>query len=254
MLKLILFLMCAFELTTDTVRLRFPILKNEVQDYYLRQAEAGYTLELPRMVGRELIQGQVGYLFDDLGGVGRNASSCKLVTFQIIDEQTAIAKLKMQTIVSYYTGSELGTQARTEIGENETLVLLHGLDTKDLADGQTVKYDGCLIVDGTYQYTTVNGSTKTLPVLKKTEIPQPPKHAAMLGVGVREWRDKSGKHSVEAAYVGYERGKVAMVRKIDGKQIEVELSKLDDDSQEFVRGEIKKKLEAEKEAKQKKVK
>lgn len=250
MLKLLLMLSLACQLTADAVRSCYPVTKNDLTAFYRMQAQEGLPMQRPVLAGKELTQGQVGYLAEGfVGDLKRPVPNAVLKVVQVVDANKMLVRLENMHHVVRLDPITLNPTAKIE--KTDTIALLDGYDSEGVTDGKTLEISDCLIVDGTYQYTAVSGAAKTIPVLKKTELPPMPAHPAMLGVGVREWKDATGKFSVQAAYDGYERGKVFIVRESDGKRIEVEMSNLDKDSQKFVRDELKRKADEEKEAKRK---
>lgn len=62
--------------------------------------------------------------------------------------------------------------------------------------------------------------------------------ACVLSAEPRQWKDRSGKFTVEAEYAGYADGKVTL-KKTDGTNMTLELSQLSPKDQEFVRAELK---------------
>jgi hypothetical protein len=68
---------------------------------------------------------------------------------------------------------------------------------------------------------------------------------AALHAEVRTWTDNTGKHKVRAEYVSYAEGKVTL-RRSNGKQVEVPLTRLSREDQQYVREQVRKELEEKK--------
>lgn len=250
MIAALLAAMLSLPLSAEAVSRGFPVQKDEVTDFYRARAEAGQRLEWPRFATYgTLVQGQVGMLVENLGVDGALPSS-SIQIVQVIDESHAIAELVCHYNETTYrvVPSGLGSEAAIPTSEprtNRVTILLSGFDLSGIADGEAYQPVGPLVVDGTHQYTTVAGSSNTIPVVKPTEIPAYPSHPAELGVGVRTWTDSTGKFSVDAAYDGYVSGKVRLIKQT-GERIDVPISRLGHDEQAFVREKIREAREAEK--------
>jgi hypothetical protein len=237
-------------LTDEQVLRGYPIHDGQLIEYWTRLAEAGHPLDYPRLAYSQnegLRQGQVGVFVEDMGSAAKgNTISAMPRVLQVIDSQKCLVNIRhsyLQTIVS-------GAVPTQDVKQFDTLTLVDGVETAGLADGVSPRWqDKFFIVDGNYSYTTTSGAVKTIPVLKLTQLPKLPSHAAELGVGVVQWTDITGGFSVHAAYDKYEKGNVHLVKQ-DGTTIEVPLARLSVDSQKIVREKIR--IEAEKRKEQQK--
>jgi hypothetical protein len=120
---------------------------------------------------------------------------------------------------------------------------IYGVDASGSTMGTRLYIDAPLIVDGNEQYTTVLGASRSIPKLVPLNE-KLPKHPAVVGIGIRTWKDVSGKYSIEATFDRYEKGTVYLVKR-DGSEVDVKISILDSESQEFARKIIRSRSESE---------
>jgi hypothetical protein len=241
-------------LSEEAVRKQTPILRNQLETFWIDSHALGLDFEYPRMAAfhDELPQGQVG-VFKDYYSVHGNEMTCSLEVFQVISPTSFLAHIVNGFVTTSYN-SRSGVETNREHKQFKTLVLVEGLPTEDLTDGQEVKTADAFIVEGTYQYETVAGTGKKIPVIKRVALPPIPKSKAMIGIGVRDWKDATGKFSVSAAFESVADG-VVKLGKTDGTTIDVPLVRLDEESKKLVREimrEMKDKERAEAQAEAKK--
>ncbi len=129
-------------------------------------------------------------------------------------------------------------------GAKSTMFWLSKYPTKKLADGDDVILQGYVEVTGSKSYETVAGSTKTIWVLefvhadreaeldREMEEKQEAKER-------RTWSDISGKHKIEAKFLGM-KSNLVMLKTKDGTTKEIQLSKLSRTDQTWIRDELKK--------------
>jgi hypothetical protein len=147
------------------------------------------------------------------------------------------------------------------IGENDLLLAMKnpdvppiwftGYSTKGMADGDKVRLVGLVEINGTKPYNTVSGAMKTVRVVrlvgreKLTKIEEDAKEQAQLSrkaaeeLLFRTWTSVSGKFSVEAKFVKFEKGRVHLEKR-DGTLIDVSPSELSAADRDYYRDLMKK--------------
>lgn len=185
MFAALLCLLLANPLSEQAVANGFPVLKDQLSEFYTERAKAGRELEKPQLATfGELQQGQTGTLHRRLGGEPGIPSS-KIVIKQVIDSEHAIAELVMEygviVPITVSTAFRHWVRNGTEGKEHRVSVMLTGWDLTNVSDGQAYHTLGTLLVEGTHPYVTAAGGTETIPVVHPVEIPEPP------GAGHRAW-------------------------------------------------------------------
>jgi hypothetical protein len=182
--------------------------------------------------------------------VGRDHNYLKIV--QVIDGNSMLVSLRSD----FDRLTQVGGQITQETDTHEELVLIKG-NTSGMTDGKWGFWlDEKLLVDGTYQYTTAGGTTKTVAVLKHLTAEELAAHEAKLKAEAeayltREWKDDTGKHSFVGKFLAHRNGRVQLERKETGKVIEVPMLRLSDEDQKWVRNELKSRSQKAKEQKEK---
>jgi hypothetical protein len=118
------------------------------------------------------------------------------------------------------------------------LILFSGIDLESVTDDSAVKFSGILFRVGEYTYATAGGTTRTVPhykVVSDDEIAQLNELASELPETAfsRTWSDKSGEFNTKATLISLDGNKVNL-KKSDGKEVEIQLSRLSKKDQEFV--------------------
>lgn len=177
MFAALLCVLLANPLSEEAVANGFPILKNQVSEFYVERAKSGGELEKPRLATfGELQQGQTGTL-RKLHGEEPGIPVSKIVIKQVIDRERAIAELVMEYgVIVPMTVRPAGESVSYGIKwkEHRVRVMLTGWDLTNVSDGQDYHTLGTLLVNGTHRYVTVAGGTETIPVVHPVEIPEPP--------------------------------------------------------------------------------
>lgn len=163
--------------------------------------------------------------------------------FQIIDKENMLVELSWQVQVTKYMNSaRAATEDNVYDGSERrtSIVWVRGIDTSDLTTGkglafQGVAPQGVFAVREARTYETYSGS-KTVPVLEEVDI-APWSHLFTMTGELRTWRDKSGKHSTEAALSDYKSGFVHL-EQADRKPLKLKLSELSEDDQSYVREQM----------------
>lgn len=144
-------------------------------------------------------------------------------------------------------------------------IWLTGYSTSGLADGEKVRLVGLVEVNGTRAYETVAGARKTVRVVQfvkgeklaafeaaaKAEAEAERTAAEVAAKATaeaeriaaedklfRKWRSSSGKFSVEAKFVKFEKGRVYLEKR-DGTSINVSPSDLSKADVDYYRGELR---------------
>ena len=107
------------------------------------------------------------------------------------------------------------------------------MPTDDLIDGQPLDLSRQLFeYIGTKRYTNARRTSTTVPCL---EFRRAATMADLLGMEIREWKDDSGKFSIRAQFVKYERGEVSLQDSRTSKLDSVPLKRLSREDQSYVR-------------------
>lgn len=235
-------------LDPEIVRKGYPIAEDKLTDYWKALAENGWQFDYPRLhwTTEGFTENQVGVFTDSVGHVQRGSSaSCSPKIVQVINPTEALVEIRS---ISYYdTAKRVGGSyvPTTEQTQGSKLVIVKGVDTTSLSDGSSPDWSKLTFkAIGTETYENALGSTNTVTVLQKFDLPKLPSHPAELGIGVREWTDKSGKFKKSAAFEKLESGKVTLVGQ-DGKTAEVPLDRLSFDDQRWLQEEMKRRREIE---------
>jgi hypothetical protein len=163
--------------------------------------------------------------------------------FQVIDDENMLVELAwLAPVTKYLNSSEAATEENVYEGvERRTLLVwVRGVETSGLTDRkglafQGVQPAGIFAVRETETYPTHAGS-RTVPVLEEIDMSPWARLFTMRGE-MREWKDKSGKHSVQAAFVDYKGGKVELIGD-NGKRSKLNLSDLSKPDQSYVREQM----------------
>lgn len=150
-------------------------------------------------------------------------------------------------------------KVRQVVGKNEMIV---GMDNPDIppiwlsdyatdgfVDGQTIRFVGPVAVDGTKEYKTVLGASKTVRVVKMLTAAQQKaiedeKVRAKNMRMMRTWTSASGKFTVEARFVNYGKG-VVVLAKEDDTEIEVKATELSGADRKYYRNLLRERKNAE---------
>jgi hypothetical protein len=144
------------------------------------------------------------------------------------------------------------------VGGNSEPMLLRGLDTSKVTDGVEFILQHPVIIHGTYSYTAVSGTEKTVlvldhnieklkEILKKQDAAVEAKRQvtverakaekerkeAIEAAKWRTWTDATGEHKTDAKFGGLLSGKVTLIRR-DGSKVQVPLEKLSDEDREWI--------------------
>ena len=161
------------------------------------------------------------------------------VVRQVIDKDNMLVDLSW-VVPGHKVYGTTGEQTvvRT-VEEKNKLVWVQGMDTRKFANGDDVweNADPNVVFKaaGTETYRTGAGSN-TVPVLAVLDM-KPYEHLFNRAGRMRVWKDSTGKHSFEAIFVKYEKGKVRLLD-ADRMSKDVELKRLSDADQEFVQSQI----------------
>ena len=129
----------------------------------------------------------------------------------------------------------------------ERVVWLSGASTKGVRDGGKIVLNGLFAVTGTRTFRTADGSTNTVPVIApfdaKLHLDEFTRKSEL-----RKWTSKGGTHKLEAIFVRAD-AKHVTIMQLDGKTKIVELAKLSDSDQKYVREQLRGKGKFEKRSK-----
>jgi hypothetical protein len=163
-----------------------------------------------------------------LGSVGSFDEEVMRV-LQVIDDMNVLVKRSYTTPYS--------NQSLIKI------VLVSGMPTSHLEDDGPITLNGLFAITKNTTYETTNG-TSTVFVLERID-PAPFADKFTRRSEVRTWTSKTGKYSTDAIFVRAERGDVVLM-KPNGKSTTVKLSKLSDADRNFVKDQIRKDAELQK--------
>lgn len=156
---------------------------------------------------------------------------------QVIDENNLLVSVDWSNGEMIAISNLLGGTKR-EVEKFSLTFWVTGIPTQDLIDGSQFNSDEVFLV-GTKTYSTPNGSTNTVPLLEPFDV-KPFSHLFTNLSDLRAWKSASGKHSLEAYFVKYEKGLVYLITP-KKKTISLKLLELSDADQEYVRKLIKEK-------------
>jgi len=153
---------------------------------------------------------------------------CTSASFRVISKVSGTECL----VLPEYKGSEV--------------MLIRGLDMTKVTDGVEFVLQHPIVIQDTYIYTAVSGGQKTVLVLecdsrKFDEFIRDMEAQAEAAL-FRTWTSSTGKFSVVAKFVEFKNGRVHLERKGDGKKIELPMSRLSKEDQEFIREILRRQL------------
>lgn len=161
------------------------------------------------------------------------------VVRQVIDKENMLVDLSWVVPSHKVYGTTGNSTVVKTVDEKNVLVWIQGMNTSKFADGDDVwEYADPNLVfkaNGTKTYRTQGGSN-SVPVLAVIDM-TPYEDYFNRTNQMRVWKDSTGKHSFEAIFIKYERGKVRLVG-ADKESKDVELKRLSDADQEFVQSRI----------------
>ena len=133
--------------------------------------------------------------------------------------------------------------------DNSEVMLIRGLDMSKVSDGVQFVLQYPVVIQGTYSYTAVSGARKTVLVLERNdsklnEIAEAAdkrwedSRKAAEDALFRKWTDSTGKFSVAARFIEFKNARVRLERKDDGKEIDIPMSRLSKEDQEWISDEL----------------
>ena len=126
------------------------------------------------------------------------------------------------------------------------VMLIRGLDMSKVTDGAEFILQHPVVIQGTYSYAAVSGAEKTVLVLEcngsnlnelaaeASEQAEAARKAAEDAL-FRNWTDSTGKFSVTAKFIELENGRVHLERRDNKEAIEIPVSRLSKENQEWIR-------------------
>jgi len=149
------------------------------------------------------------------------------------------------------TVKTLGPPSRRLFGvlDDSEVMLIRGLDMSKASDGVQFVLQYPVVIQGTYSYTAVSGSQKTVLVLERNdsklnEIAEAAdkrwedSRKAAEDALFRKRTDSTGKFSVAARFIEFKNARVRLERKEDRKEIDIPMSRLSKYDQEWIRDEL----------------
>ena len=131
--------------------------------------------------------------------------------------------------------------------ERSMLVWVCGIDTSNLVNKKSLTFQGVnpnevFETTRSETYPTRGGGSNSVPVLERVDT-EP--YASLFDESrkLREWKDKSGKHSFEAVFAKLERGKVRLIGP-DRKPRDVDLNLLSEADQSYIQEQLRQQRKA----------
>ncbi len=214
----------------------------KLAQHFRLQAEKGEPMEHPWLtLGNGAKVGDFGLLLSNALVLDFGRTGYRFKLLQKLSDAEALIIVKSDSIgvdTVSNTGNGLA-YGRTSGRQNQLgPFVLKGVDVSKLADDSEIELDGAFEISGTHKYSNVVGSTTSAFVIEPVELMPVPDYPEQLDVGVRTWKDKTGRFSRDGTFVDYSKGKVT-IRLEDGKSFEVSLSLLDGDSGSYIRDHIR---------------
>lgn len=123
----------------------------------------------------------------------------------------------------------------------KTTILVSGVDTTDLRDDKSIERLGLMYCVGNSTYPTANGTKtvmKVVPISNEVADKLAAETVSELTVSrVRTWTDVTGKHKTEAELIDYD-GKKVTIKKTDGTQSVLPVSKISKADRDYVEAEL----------------
>jgi hypothetical protein len=145
----------------------------------------------------------------------------------VLGEQSPTRYLRVLEVIDGQTARVRFSE--TWAGGKDVEFFLVGTDTAGWVEGGKLPLDGVLIGDGSRSYRTVDGTNRTIAVMKHYAIP---KEEMTRRDEMRTWTDEGGK-SHTGALVLYELGRVTIMD-IDGKATNLKFTELSEADREYV--------------------
>jgi hypothetical protein len=216
--------------------------ENALSALFATQAASGRPMEYPPLVlGKMTEVGQVGLLDSNrvfkLGGSSEVSTSFKVQ--QKFEDGSGLVYANhnwYSEVSAMLSGVPISRPKHTTSTEGP--FLLRGIDLSAKATDSIVELDGTFKITGVHTYQNVAGGTTSAFIVEPAKLMPVPRYPEAIRLEPRSWSDASGRFARQGTYVGYDKGKVS-IELTEGKTIDVELSKLDTESQAYVRKQIK---------------
>lgn len=131
-----------------------------------------------------------------------------------------------------------------------SVFLLRGIDVSKAQDDRDFELAYPVLIDETYQYSTITGANKTILVLDAEPNKVDAKVAAIKQAAedalYRQWSDATGQFKVEAKFLDVKNSQAVLHRRDTQADIEIPLSRLSTDDQKWIRDELKRHSQASK--------
>lgn len=205
-----------------------------------RRLWANKDVRYPEVDVYSLRKGDLGLIVTSLSDLTNRPALQSGASFEVGSAESAAYMAQMQelgTKVQSYRVLQVLSSKEFLCSCGKTTILVAGMDTSDMRDGKQIERLGPMYCVGNATYPTKNGTNtvmKVVPISNQVADRLIAETKSDLTEDrVRTWTDVTGKFKIEAELLNFD-GKKVTLKKTDGSESDLPLSKLSKADREYV--------------------